>query len=954
MTWSIKSLLPYLLGAINLTCFGQYTVTSYTNASGFSHDLTYGLLQDTNGVLWIGTDAGLVRYNGIDFNIFNLVEGLKSNYVIDIAELEDSQKVIATWGGGLHLLKEQKTIYKPTAKDSLYKLKNVIVFKDNFICEFFGDDFFYYKKVDTTYYLSKLSLSKDILIENCDKNTITSHASKVTFKKVFDRVFVYYNTDHSIVLEIHNNLSAVKVFPFLKKYQLLDFGAYESGVFYGLTSNKLLLFTDEKGVFKEIEFPDIPLVPLRFFKKNHLEVFIVKPPDNGEQQVYIKDISTKNTFIVDEKYLKHKMISDILIDKDYNIWITTYGNGLLKIQKDQKLPFLNLVKDQMCVDMIEDNGFYILQRNNICFIDSLLKHTECYPIPESNNFIKKKDEILIFNKEKTQKSFFRFNNKTFRFREDYNSIKYHKDTIYFKHDQLKIERNGNTLTLLSSDDKKEFQKLDINDVIIHKGNLWCASNLGIFIYDLISLRLIKRITSSQGLSNNLVKDIESSDTGVWVATIDGVNKIDGGVITPLDNDLGLPTRQINSLRVDKFNQLWIATQKGVSLYNGENIYNFDQTNGLSSSSIEKIKKDHSGRLWIIGNNGIDILDDFEFKPDKPASLLIDQKKTTFTPELIDYSGKSNILAYQINDNPWKVFKDKNLDFSKYKYGNYQITFRTRKPDSDWNYSDTYNFRIVKPWYKRWYYMAILVVIFCLIVSFTIMLYLKRLKNRNQFLQNTIVQTETLQDELNHARENIAKDFHDELGNKIAGIIVLSELTMHSIDTKNSIQITKRLARIHKDAQSLYSGIKDFIWSIDSKNDNLKELILYLKDFGEDLFMYSNIYFFSQSDLKHLSIKLPHYWSRHLLLMFKEAMTNALRHSEATQVELSVRFSENCLYLELIDNGKGFDISLINRFNGINNMIKRAHMMNGTLSFFVDNGTYILFKTKINNIESNSS
>ncbi|NJM81057.1 MAG: hypothetical protein HC854_18225 [Flavobacterium sp.] len=53
---------------------------------------------------------------------------------------------------------------------------------------------------------------------------------------------------------------------------------------------------------------------------------------------------------------------------------------------------------------------------------------------------------------------------------------------------------------------------------------------------------------------------------------------------------------------------------------------------------------------------------------------------------------------------------------------------------------------------------------------------------------------------------------------------------------------KQLSRINKDASELYFGIKDFIWSIDSKNDDLNELIFYLKDFGEELFLSTNIEF----------------------------------------------------------------------------------------------------------------
>ncbi|GAB4565072.1 MAG: hybrid sensor histidine kinase/response regulator [Haliangiales bacterium] len=64
----------------------SYTFTSYTGDDGLSQLVAQALLQDRDGYLWIGTQAGLNRYNGREFEIFNIKDGLASDFISDLQQ----------------------------------------------------------------------------------------------------------------------------------------------------------------------------------------------------------------------------------------------------------------------------------------------------------------------------------------------------------------------------------------------------------------------------------------------------------------------------------------------------------------------------------------------------------------------------------------------------------------------------------------------------------------------------------------------------------------------------------------------------------------------------------------------------------------------------------------------------------------------------------------------------
>ena len=212
--------------------------------------------------------------------------------------------------------------------------------------------------------------------------------------------------------------------------------------------------------------------------------------------------------------------------------------------------------------------------------------------------------------------------------------------------------------------------------------------------------------------------------------------------------------------------------------------------------------------------------------------------------------------------------------------------------------------------------------------------------------------EVLQEKLDNVRHQIAQDFHDDLGNKLASVSILSQLAVQDLNKDNPLY--SPLHQINKDANTLFLDMRDFIWSLDADHNRLLEVHLYLNDFGEQLFENTPINFKSLNNLPDTHDVLPHYWNKELVLTFKEAMTNALKHSKATDIVFESTIDQNQLKVMLSDNGVGFKVNDLPRINGLKNMEKRIASIGGTLTIDSgEKGTKVTFRTSIELLKKNT-
>jgi signal transduction histidine kinase len=202
-----------------------------------------------------------------------------------------------------------------------------------------------------------------------------------------------------------------------------------------------------------------------------------------------------------------------------------------------------------------------------------------------------------------------------------------------------------------------------------------------------------------------------------------------------------------------------------------------------------------------------------------------------------------------------------------------------------------------------------------------------------------------QKEQENLRKEIARDFHDEMGNQLTRIINYVSLLKLSSNGNNSNGhgthdsgsgnghshpngLGELFNKVEASAKHLYTGTRDFIWAIDPVNDELSQLFIHLRDFGVKLFEEKGINFRANSNVRD-SVKLPYGFSREANLIFKEAMTNAFKHSQAKNVTLAMSKTGDYFKMELTDDGVGFSYSTIT-MNGLKNIKGRAERIKANL------------------------
>jgi signal transduction histidine kinase len=258
-----------------------------------------------------------------------------------------------------------------------------------------------------------------------------------------------------------------------------------------------------------------------------------------------------------------------------------------------------------------------------------------------------------------------------------------------------------------------------------------------------------------------------------------------------------------------------------------------------------------------------------------------------------------------------------VNFSQLDPGNYTLEIYSENKNGQKNAkSDTLHFVIEAPfWRMPWFYL--LMTLMAAFLGW--LLFYWRYQNKLKQLKA-----------VDQVRKNISEDFHDELGSKLSIISMYSEFTKQELNKENS-KASVYLDKVNDTASRLYENTRDLIWALNPQHDSLYDLFLQLKDFGEEMFQDTNIDFHSAGLAEMWKNKnLPMRYKRHLLLIFKEAMHNALKHSGCRNIRLSIDEKDEKLIIMLQDDGEGFDTTLENKGDGLKNMAHRAIQMQSEL------------------------
>ncbi len=173
--------------------------------------------------------------------------------------------------------------------------------------------------------------------------------------------------------------------------------------------------------------------------------------------------------------------------------------------------------------------------------------------------------------------------------------------------------------------------------------------------------------------------------------------------------------------------------------------------------------------------------------------------------------------------------------------------------------------------------------------------------------------------------------HDEIGSSLMHIALLGEeIQKREKDVK---EIKKDVYTLTTSAHKLVQTISEIIWALNPQNETLENLMAYLRE--------QTLIYFEPFDIDYSIqfpdvvpvIQLSNEQRRNIFLVVKEALNNALKHSNSDKIRLKMEYKNERSHFYIEDNGKGFNPKAIDKKEGmgLSNIEKKTEQLNGTFS-----------------------
>ena len=175
------------------------------------------------------------------------------------------------------------------------------------------------------------------------------------------------------------------------------------------------------------------------------------------------------------------------------------------------------------------------------------------------------------------------------------------------------------------------------------------------------------------------------------------------------------------------------------------------------------------------------------------------------------------------------------------------------------------------------------------------------------------------------RDRIARDIHDDLGSKLTQLLLTGEVAQIESESAPSAP----LSQMCDGTRNILATIDEVVWIVDSQHDNLDDFVIYLCKYTQNFLDTTGIRCRLDVPPELPPKPLSQFIRRNLFPAIKEALNNAVKHSDATEV--TVRIALNGLRLDIVvaDNGHGFDTTQANKErNGLSNMKLRTAEIGG--------------------------
>jgi signal transduction histidine kinase/ligand-binding sensor domain-containing protein len=553
----------------------QYTHEVWQSDHGLPQNSITAIQQTEDGFLWLGTQEGLVRFDGVQFTVFdkNNTPSIKSNHIVSLAVNRKGTLIIATHNEGLVAYKNgvfMRVTNVPQLDGT--QLRHVYIDRRGSIWVSTRDSgLVRIDSLSTIHYTTRNGLVSNNVWEVAEDSQGRFWIAAEGGISVIDGDSIRSFTQRTGLLSKEN-------------YGLLP---ASSGEVWVGGRDGLQRFRLEKGGLKELTV---------YTKQDGLagsgvyEIFsdqqgnIWMGGDRGLTRLY----NGKLEQFTEKEGLSERLVNAVFVDREGNLWIGTDGGGL------------NVLKDGIFTSYSVKEG---MPHNNIWTV---------FEDRQLNLWVGSDEGLVLFDQNKGIKR------------------------IYGKKDGLShgliwslAADTGNGLwvgtinglnrivneRILPLPEELQFNDLAINTLLTDRnGVLWVGTS-GSGLYKIVNNKKV-RIGSSHGITNEFINVLAEDMNGNILVGTDG----DGLFI--LQNDTvrsrftvknGLSANFIHSLYIDAGNNYWIGTLgEGLNIYDGTTFHHFTMKTGMFDDVIFQILEDDFQRMWFSCNKGIFQVDRRQF------------------------------------------------------------------------------------------------------------------------------------------------------------------------------------------------------------------------------------------------------------------------------------------------------------------------------------------------------
>lgn len=957
-----------------------FHVDSWTTREGLPRSSVITMTQTRDGYLWLGTVSGLVRFDGIDFTVFDEsnTPGLQSSRIVHLFEDSRNNLWVGTETAGVVLIREGQAIPLNIGRgDREGRLVSATEDEHGAVWLFTAD--------------ARLCRYNDGRVDVWQLGEGPFSFSRSVISESNGLVWagpVWANTNWAQIAIGSPNTNDLAVLPVQDTLPLgqLDFMlASQQGGYWRMAEGRVQQW---QGAALLRDFGPYPWL------NTSSNIFVSAACEDTSGNLILGTVGAGAYWYDAEGTahqiagLSHSTVLSLCFDQEGNLWVGTDGGGLKRVTRSKfsvHPETRGWVVQSVAAD--DQGGLWI-----------------------GGNY----GELAHWS-----------NNELTRYSTTSDPVPSVKSVFVDREHRIWAGTWGRGLFKFERD---QFQRIVAAGlfqsavVAIHQarnGALWLGMQEGLARIDEHGLKVYG---TTDGLSQTAVRAIADDSEGtLWIGTAGGgLNVLQDGEFTVHRKTVeGLPSDYVSALYLDDDGVLWVGTAGGglARLHQGR-WTRYSTREGLTSNDITYLLEDPEGFLWLGSNAGLMRVSKADLNAvaqgtattiacrsfveadglptrectegSQPAACIaLDgtlcfptvQGLVTILPERLNpnlapppvavesvmvegveqntnalHSGwaasvvlppgrelleirytslnlsaseRSRRFRYRLegHENDWiDAGNTRVARYSRLPHGEYTFRVTAANEDGLWNETGASFAVIVLPpfWRTTWFMTASVGTVLALIVGIVYVISTQRLQRQLALMHQ--------QEALERERSRIARDLHDQLGANLTQVALLGELTESDKDEPEEVEAyAKQIANTARDTTR---ALDEIVWAANPANDTLDGLINYVCKYTQEYLAIAGLRHRFDVPSNLPSTPLQPEVRHNIFLSAKEAVNNVIKHAQATEVRVRLHRDHAQFTLEIEDNGRGpggKNSEAARTRNGLRNMRKRMEDIGGAFS-----------------------